>query len=66
MAEVYSFTDDVSFLEEDKNKLLEDAILQIAIQTVECSFFIREYTGHGFLGVCSTQAFWMAFIDVDR
>ncbi|KAF7328316.1 WD40 repeat-like protein [Mycena venus] len=49
MAEVYSFTSDVDFLEA-KNKLLEDAILQIAIQTVECSFFIREYTGHGFLG----------------
>ncbi|KAJ6548679.1 hypothetical protein B0H19DRAFT_1074508 [Mycena capillaripes] len=49
MAEVYSFTSDVDFLEA-KNKLLDDAILQIAIQTVECSFFIREYTGHGFLG----------------
>ncbi|KAJ6548687.1 hypothetical protein B0H19DRAFT_1265490 [Mycena capillaripes] len=49
MAEVYSFTGDVDFLEA-KNKLLDDAILQIAIQTVECSFFIREYTGHGFLG----------------
>ncbi|KAJ7889510.1 hypothetical protein B0H14DRAFT_3126973, partial [Mycena olivaceomarginata] len=57
MAEVYSFTDDVSFLEEDKNKLLEDAILQIAIQTVECSFFIREYTGHGFLGNLGRTAF---------
>ncbi|KAF7347058.1 WD40 repeat-like protein [Mycena venus] len=49
MAEVYSFTDDVDFLK-DKIKTLENVILKITIQTIECSFFIREYTGHGFLG----------------
>ena len=56
MAEVYSFTDNVDFLEA-KIKLLDNVILKIAIQTVECSFFIREYTGHGFLGIHLSQTF---------
>ncbi|KAF7326778.1 WD40 repeat-like protein [Mycena venus] len=56
MAEVYSFTSQVDFLEA-KIKPLEDAILKIAIQTVECSFFIREYTGHGFLGKLGRTTF---------
>lgn len=36
-----------------KNKIprLENAIIAILQQTVECCVFIKEYTGHGFAGL---------------
>jgi S-adenosylmethionine/arginine decarboxylase-like enzyme len=49
MAEVYSFVDDVQYL--DKVKRLQEVVLEIAKQTVECAIFIREYTGRGFTGI---------------
>jgi hypothetical protein len=49
MAEVYAFAKDADSLSEAK-KHLEGTITTIAQQTAKCAMFIREYTGHGFLG----------------
>jgi hypothetical protein len=49
MESVYSFVDAIEALP-NKLHLLEDVISQILKQTVECSIFIREYTGRGFAG----------------
>ncbi|KAJ7108125.1 hypothetical protein C8R44DRAFT_884894 [Mycena epipterygia] len=49
MAEVYSFVDDVQFVS-DKLKRLEQTVLDIAKETVECAMFIHEYTAHAFSG----------------
>ena len=54
MEEVYSFVDVVDIYPE-KIKILDDTILRILKQTVECAIFIREYSGHGFGGICSTK-----------
>jgi hypothetical protein len=50
MKDVYSFVDAVKALP-DKISILEDTIIKILTQTVECVFFIREYCGHGFGGM---------------
>ena len=50
MKDVYSFVEDVKKFP-DKIHRLEDTILQILGQTVECSFFIQEYCGYGFGGM---------------
>ncbi|KAJ7660675.1 hypothetical protein DFH06DRAFT_1325936 [Mycena polygramma] len=47
MVAVYSFTQETDILAK-KVKNLEDKILAIVKQTVECAVFIREYSGHGF------------------
>jgi hypothetical protein len=49
MKDVYSFVDIVQSIP-SKLQLLEDIIAKILQQTVECAIFIREYTGHGFVG----------------
>jgi hypothetical protein len=49
MESVYSFVDALQSLPE-KIDALEDIIIKIAVQTVECAIFIREYCGHGFGG----------------
>ena len=49
MEDVYSFVDIVQTIP-SKLQLLEDIIAKILQQTVECAIFIREYTGHGFVG----------------
>jgi hypothetical protein len=49
MENVYSFVDVVQSIP-GKLQLLEDIIGKILQQTVECAIFIREYTGHGFVG----------------
>ncbi|KAJ7142343.1 WD40-repeat-containing domain protein [Mycena epipterygia] len=49
MAELYSFVEDIEFLPQ-KIKSVENKVLAIVKQTVECALFIQEYTGHGFLG----------------
>ena len=49
MEDVYSFVDAIESVP-SKIQLLEDIITKILKQTVECSIFIREYTGHGFGG----------------
>jgi hypothetical protein len=49
METVYSFVNAVRELP-DKLQVLEGVITSILKQTVECSIFIREYTGHGFAG----------------
>lgn len=50
MIEVYDFVEDVEALPQ-KIKRLENIVLEIAKQTLECAIFIREYTGHGFSGI---------------
>jgi hypothetical protein len=49
MEDVYSFVDAVDIRE--KVKILEDTIITILQQTVECAVFIREYCGRGFGGI---------------
>ncbi|KAJ7622247.1 hypothetical protein FB45DRAFT_1061819 [Roridomyces roridus] len=49
MVDVYSVIRDTDFLA-DKLKSLEETALAIAKQTVECAYFIQEYTGCGFGG----------------
>ncbi|KAK7007151.1 hypothetical protein R3P38DRAFT_3598965, partial [Favolaschia claudopus] len=46
MVELYASVGETDFLK-DKIKLLDDVVFDIAAQTLECSLFIREYTGHG-------------------
>ena len=54
MKDAYSFMSNVKDFSErvGEGKLgkLEDKIIKILLQTVECSVFIREYCGHGFGG----------------
>lgn len=50
MERVFSFVDAIQSDITDKVKVLQDIIKRIFIQTVECGIFIREYTGHGFIG----------------
>ncbi|KAJ7653545.1 hypothetical protein DFH06DRAFT_1330263 [Mycena polygramma] len=47
MVSVYSFTEETDVLPQ-KIKSLEDKVLAIVKQTVECAVFIQEYSGHGF------------------
>jgi hypothetical protein len=47
MANVYSFVEDIDFLAE-RIKSLEDKVLAIIKQTVECALFIQEYIVNGF------------------
>ncbi|KAJ7844732.1 hypothetical protein B0H14DRAFT_2776040 [Mycena olivaceomarginata] len=54
MAEVYAFTKDVNSLSTAK-KHLEDTVTTIVQQTAKCAIFVREYTGHGFLGRLATN-----------
>jgi hypothetical protein len=49
MIEVYDFVEDLENLPQ-KIKRLENIVVEIAKQTLECAIFIREYTGHGFSG----------------
>ena len=50
MKDVYLFVDTVKEFP-DKVVILEDTIVKILKQTVECTFFIREYCAHGFGGM---------------
>ncbi|KAJ7844754.1 hypothetical protein B0H14DRAFT_991057 [Mycena olivaceomarginata] len=54
MAEVYAFAKDVDSLSAAK-KHLEDTVTTIVQQTAKCAMFVREYTGHGFLGRLATD-----------
>ncbi|KAJ7690517.1 WD40-repeat-containing domain protein [Mycena rosella] len=47
MVDVYAFVEDTQFVIE-KIKRLENTVLEITKQMVECAIFIREHTGHGF------------------
>ena len=49
MESVYSFVEAMRSVP-DKREILEEVIVKILKQTVECAIFIREYTGHGFGG----------------
>jgi hypothetical protein len=49
MEDVFSFVDAIESFPE-KLTVLEETILKILHQTIECSIFIREYTGNGFSG----------------
>ena len=49
MESVYSFVEAIQLVP-DKLEILEEVIVKILKQTVECAIFIREYTGHGFGG----------------
>ncbi|KAJ7653614.1 hypothetical protein DFH06DRAFT_1330332 [Mycena polygramma] len=50
MVSVYSFAEETDALPQ-KIKSLEDKVLAIVKQTVECAVLIREYSGHGFTGM---------------
>jgi hypothetical protein len=47
LVDVYSFVSDAESLS-NKIRSLEDKVFAIVKQTVECAFFIQEYTTHGF------------------
>jgi hypothetical protein len=49
MKDMYEFVSDLESLPY-KMRQLEGTIIKVLEQTVECSIFIREYTGHGFAG----------------
>ncbi|KAJ7844728.1 hypothetical protein B0H14DRAFT_2775972 [Mycena olivaceomarginata] len=49
MAKVYTFMKDMDSLSTAK-KHLKDTATTIVQQTAKCAIFVREYTGHGFLG----------------
>lgn len=53
MDDVCSFVDDIRLMP-NKLQRLTDIIADILKQTVECAIFIREYTGHGFAGMCQS------------
>jgi hypothetical protein len=53
MDDVCSFVEDIRLIP-NKLERLTDTIADILKQTVECAIFIREYTGHGFAGVCQS------------
>lgn len=52
MNDVCSFVDAIQSVPK-KVKILEDVIIKILKQVVECAIFIREYTGCGFSGLNS-------------
>lgn len=52
MVEVYSFVEDTEFLAQ-KLKSLDDKSIAIAKQTMECAYFIQEYTANGFVSKSS-------------
>ena len=54
MEAVYLLIEDTKFIQ-DKLTRLENNLLCILKQTVECGFFVREFTGHGFFGM----SFWV-------
>ncbi|KAF7348825.1 WD40 repeat-like protein [Mycena venus] len=49
MVNVYSFVEDVESLPQ-QIKRLENVVVEITRQTLECAIFLREYTGQGFGG----------------
>jgi hypothetical protein len=51
MEDVYTFVDDVKNFP-SKLLSLEEIVKKILFQTIECSLFIQEYSGCGFLGAC--------------
>ena len=51
MDDVCSFVEEIQLIP-NKLQRLTDTIADILKQMVECAIFIREYTGHGFGGVC--------------
>ncbi|KAK7005535.1 WD40 repeat-like protein [Favolaschia claudopus] len=48
MATLYSFAKNLDPVVNLKS--IEESVLRITMQTLECALFIREYYGHGFLG----------------
>jgi hypothetical protein len=59
MIEVYDFVEDVENLPQ-KIKRLENVVVEIARQTLECAIFICEYTGHGFSGMKRCSIFFQS------
>jgi hypothetical protein len=49
MAMLYSFATEVDSVVKN-SKPVEETVLRITMQTMECALLIREYSGHGFLG----------------
>ncbi|KAJ6568883.1 WD40 repeat-like protein, partial [Mycena capillaripes] len=54
MVDVYSFVGDIEFLRE-QIKSLQNKVLAIVKQTVECAIFIQEYTANGFCSATWTN-----------
>ena len=49
MVDVWSFVEETAAVKA-KIQRLDNLIEKILNQTVRCAIFIREYTGHGFMG----------------
>ncbi|KAK6993276.1 WD40 repeat-like protein, partial [Favolaschia claudopus] len=49
MARLYSFAKEVDSVV-NNSKPVQDIVLRITMQTMECALLLREYSGHGFLG----------------
>ena len=49
MQEAFTFVDDLKKLSENV-RTLQEPIIGLLKQTVECCVFIREYASHGFVG----------------
>ncbi|KAJ6574321.1 hypothetical protein B0H19DRAFT_985970, partial [Mycena capillaripes] len=56
MATLYSFATEVDSVVK-KSKPVEEIVLRITMQTMECALLIREYSGHGFLGRVAQTSF---------
>ncbi|KAJ7745956.1 WD40-repeat-containing domain protein [Mycena olivaceomarginata] len=65
MTALYSFATEVDSVVKN-SKPVEDTILRITRQTVECALFIREYSGHGYLGRVTQNFFSGAEQRVDE
>jgi hypothetical protein len=65
MDEVYAFIEDVDVLSH-RIKNLDNVVIAIIKQTLECALFIREYTGHGFGGTESVVSFLLVFNSLFR
>ncbi|KAK6971892.1 WD40 repeat-like protein [Favolaschia claudopus] len=48
MTKLYSFAKEVDFVVKN-SKAVEETVLRIIMQTMECALLIREYLGHGFM-----------------
>ncbi|KAK6971599.1 WD40 repeat-like protein [Favolaschia claudopus] len=65
MAKLYAFAAETDSVV-TRLKSLEDIVLRITIQTVECALLIREYSGHGFLGRIANNFFSGAEQKIDE
>ncbi|KAJ7808904.1 WD40-repeat-containing domain protein [Mycena olivaceomarginata] len=65
MATLYSFATEVDSVVKN-SKPVEETVLRITMQTMECALLIREYSGHGFLGRVAQTSFLGAGQRIDQ